>query len=124
MESGEYKIAIHHLRKAAELDPTMEWTRFSLGKCYFLTGRYEDAEESLSMNLELTSDPLSHFHSWFFLAMAADARNDRRKRRKALQSLEDFKRFMGMEIPLEREFLSKLERQEHLPAWLGKRKSA
>ncbi len=124
MESGEYEVAIHHLREAAELEPVMEWTRFSLGKCYFLTGRYEEAEESLRMNLELTSNPLSHFHSWFFLAMAADARRDRRKCWKALQSLEDFKKFMGMEIPLEREFLSNLEQRELLPAWLGKQKSA
>jgi len=118
MELGEYGKAIEHLSKAVQLDQKMEWTHFSLGKCFYLTGGYKEAEKAFRDNLRLTTERLSHFHSWLFLAMGADARKDRSGCQKALQSLKDFKEFLGNEIPLEREFLIQLKDEERLPVWL------
>ena len=116
MELEEYDKAISYLSRAVELDPKMEWTHFSLGKCFYLTGRYEKAEKAFKDNLRLTTERLSHFHSWFFLAMAANTRNDKKGCRKALKGLKGLSEFIGNEIPLEKEFLAKLKKEKRLPA--------
>ena len=121
MELEEYDKAIERLSRAVKLDPEREWTRFSLGKCFYLTGRYEEAKKAFKDNLRLTSDKLSHYHSWIFLAMAADAKSDKKGRLKALQSLKGFKEFNGNETPLEQKFLTKLKQEKRLPRWLEKK---
>lgn len=122
MELEEYGKAIEHLSKAVQLKPEMEWTHFSLGKTLFLSKRYEEAEKALKDNLRLTSERLSHFHSLLFLAMAAEARNDARGCREALNGLKGFTEFVGKEIPVEIEFLTKLKEENRLPVWLKWRK--
>jgi len=118
MELGEYGKAVEHLSKAVQLDQKMEWTHFSLGKCFYLAGSYKEAEKAFNDNLRLTSERLSHYHTWLFLAMVADARSDVSTCKKALTSLKDFKEFAGQEIGLEQEFLIQLKDEGRLPAWL------
>lgn len=114
MELCEYGKAIEHLSLAVRLNPIIEWTRFSLGKCYYLTREYDEAEKEFRKNIEITHDRLSHVHSWIFLAMVADAKGDRKACRGALKALRGFGDFVGNEIPMEREFLERLERKQLL----------
>lgn len=120
MELEEYGKAIEHLSKAVQLDTTREWTRFSLGKSLYLTGRYKEAEKALKDNLKLTSEKLSHYHSWLFLAMTADSRRRKKDCSRALDELKNFREHVGQEISIEQEFLTRLEHEKRLPAWLNK----
>ena len=119
MELEDYESAIIHLSQAVGLNPGQEWTHFSLGKCHYLTGSHREAEKEFRRDISLTSNRLSHYHSWLFLAMAADALNDETGCQNALVALKEFPDFFGKELKLEREFLSKLKRETRLPEFLS-----
>ena len=119
MELEEYGRAIESLSKAVKLDPKREWTHFSLGKCYYLTEQYNKAGKAFRANIENTTNRLSHYHSWLFLAMTADALDDTAGCEKALEALERFQEFFGKEIPLEHDFLSKLQCDGRLPQFFS-----
>src|SRR3989338_4604229 len=118
MELGEYDPAIEHLSRALILDTNREWTWFSLGKCYFKKGLHVESRAALRKNVQLTADRASHFHSWLFLAMIADAEQDGPGVAEAFTSLRHFSGDITEILPLEREFLLNLETRYVLPEWL------
>ena len=118
MELGDYHSAIEHLTRAAELEPEGEWTRFSLGKCYYLIAEYDQAENVLKENLTMTSGRESHFHSLLFMAMAAHARGASEKCQDALAELREYDNMIKHCIPLEKDFLHGLQSQDMLPLWM------
>src|SRR3989344_680179 len=115
MEIEAYNKAIFHLSKAIDINPAREWTRFSLGKCLFLQGKLEKAEAAFRSNIALTADQLSHFHSWIFLAMSAEARRDPGARDKALNRAREREDLFDQTTPLEQAFLLQLEKQGLIP---------
>jgi tetratricopeptide (TPR) repeat protein len=55
-ESRDYEGAVHHLRRATELDSSNPDVYFYLGRCLFESGDIEGAIASLSRSIELTTD--------------------------------------------------------------------
>jgi len=109
MEKRNYANAIASLRRAAALRPKMNWAHFSLGKCLYLTGNYRDALKALDHNLAFCSDRRSHFHSWYFKAMAHHSLGQMDESMRCLDHVRDFTEFFEVEeISEEKAFLLEL----------------
>ena len=109
MEKRNYTNATASLRRAIALQPKMNWVHFSLGKCLYMTGDYRGAIEVLDRNLVVCSDRISHFHSWYFKAMAYHSLGQRDESMRCLDQARAFSEFFGIEeISEERAFLLEL----------------
>jgi len=112
MEKGDHEGAIRDMRQAIAHRPELNWAHFSLGKCLYLVGDYRAALEALETNIAVCQDPLSHFHSWYFKAMAHLRMGNRDEARACLERTKDYREFSGRcEIPEEKAFLREFEQE-------------
>ena len=109
MEQGKLDKAIELFRRTIALQEKINWVRFSLGKCLYLTGRYDEALDALADNLDICEDPLSHFHSWYFMAMCHHKLGHTDQVQACLEKTASFNDFHHKcEIEMEKAFLSEL----------------
>lgn len=109
MEAGEYRSAIKWLKKATRLKKKINWTHFSIGKCYVKQKNYESALRHLSLNLEICTDRVSHFHSWYFKAICYHERGNKTEMQKCLSRLKEYTGLFGStETPEELELLQSI----------------
>jgi tetratricopeptide (TPR) repeat protein len=82
-KAGEYRLALTHLRKAAELVPDDAGVLALMGWTYYFTGQYENALEALGK--AVAADSTNHYalrgRGWTFLQSGAPRKavNDLRK---------------------------------------------
>ena len=112
MEKGDYENAIYALREVVAGRPEMNWAHFSLGKCLYMVGNYREAMEAFETNIAVCQDPLSHFHSWYFKAMAHLRMRNRGEAKACLERASGYREFSGRcEIPEEKAFLQEFEQE-------------
>ena len=112
MEKGDYEGAIRDMRESLASRPEMNWAHFSLGKCLYIVGDYRASLEEFDANIAVCRDPLSHFHSWYFKAMAYMRMGGRDDARACVERTKEYREFSGRcEIPEEKAFLREFEQE-------------